>query len=423
MIARFMIRHAILRSGCVLLSAAACMAGSEDAPAERPNLPPVGLLSRATITSSDNTFEVSAAPSSIPLRGPVLIFATAFRREFLRVTHLEGAHTGYPIAIHLGSSTNDVRVIGSCGAGATGGEREWIEIPDPQHADLDTLRTVLGQALVREWRRTLPPAREARVLQDPPAWLLAGAARYAGGAHRLEDFDQVHEQWLRNRVPPLAELLFAEPDVALQHPALQAVLAGWLLDRPGGAFAALLRRLGERTPSSPMLVAETLHGKGDLAGLGREWDAWQVDALREIREVGATTPGMVHAFRSHLQLDPGDCGLPAAEAWRGRSFEECLGWPGTPEVKAALRSKAQEIRLFSAGRDGALRRVAGTYADFLDAFARGEPMEKLRAMLAQAEAGRAELEARAAKGEVLRDPVPVMTLPSDDGRKTRRPAP
>ena len=339
------------------------------------------------------------------LRGPVLFFAGQFRREFLRATRLEFGSIEHPIAIRLGASTNDLRAIGTFAPGVTGGEREWIEIPDPDHVDLDALRVVLAQALAREWQRALPADPNHEPSREPPAWLLAGVARQIGAGHRVEDLDDVHAQWQRGRLPPLAELLSDEPPAALQYPALQAVLAVWLLDHSGEPVVALLRRLADGTPWSPALVAETVHKQGNIAGLSEDWDAWQANAMREIRQVGVTTPGMVRAFRSQLLVYPGDCGLPVADAWRGCSFAECLAWPATPEVKSALRNKAVEICAFAAGRDGALQRVAGTYAAFLEALATGEDPDQLRRMLAQAEEGRRLLEARAAKGEVLRDPV------------------
>ena len=410
-----------MAAGVALLCAAA-WADSGDAPvADRPM--PAGLSLHATILASDNAFEISAAPASFAYRGPVLIFADNFRKEFLRVTRLESGRVEHAIAIRLGDNTNDVRVTGSFGPGAAGGEREWIEIPDPEHADLDALRAALADALVREWRRRLPVSRDATPPQAPPAWLVAGAARHAGGEHRMEDFDLVQQQWKRGRLPPLAELLSAEPPAAMRHPGLQAVLVAWMLDRSDKAFAVLLRRLAEGTPWSAALIAETLQEKKDIAGLAGEWDAWQTAATREIRQVGVTTPAVVSAFRSQLQIYPGDCGLPAADAWRGRTFDECLSWPATGAVKTALQNKAMELRIFAAGRDGALLGVAELYAKVLDAAARREEPDKLRAMLALAETGRAQLEARTATGEVLRDPVPAMVKPSDDGRKTRQPAP
>ena len=402
------------RIACSLLFLSSAFVGTvagEEASLVRPS--PADLLPRATITSSDNAFEISALPASKGLRGPVLFFAGQFRREFFRATQLDPGHVEHPITIRLGSSTNETRVTGSCAPSVAGGEREWIEIPDPGHADLALLRAALTQAMVREWRRALSAAPDRKPPQDPPAWLLAGVARHVGAEHRVEDLDVVHTQWLHGRLPPLAELLAADPPAVLQHPAMQAVLAAWLLERPGGAFGALLRRLAEGAHWSPALVAETTHEQKSITGLNEEWDAWQVSAVREVRQVGVTAPGMVRAFRSQLQLYPGDCGLPIADAWRGRSFEECLAWPITPELKEALHGKASDIRAFSAGRDGALQHVALAYVAFLDAMVDGETPETLRALLVQADAGRQQLEERAEKGEMLHDPVAEATPAAD----------
>ena len=416
-ILRFNLRQSAVRLGCWILLASACAALGEEAPVVRPS--PADLLPRATIVSSDNAFEISAASSSMGFRGPVLFFVGQFRKEFLHSVQLDPGRVGHPILIRLGSSTNDLRVIGSFAPGVAGGEREWIEMPDPGHADLDLLRTALAQAILREWRRTLPGAPGPKPLQDPPAWLLAGIARHVGAEHRLEDLDGVHTQWQHGRLPSLAELLSTEPPAALQHPAMQAVLAAWLLEHPGGTVGAVLRRLAEGTPWSPELVAETMHAQKSIGGLGEDWDAWQVNAMREVRQVGVTTPGMVRAFRSQLLLYPGDSGLLVADSWRGRTFEECLALPATPEVRKALRDKAAAIRAFSAGRDGALQRVAVAYETVFDALAAGEASGKLRAMLAQAEAERRQLEERAEKGEMLHDPV-AEAIPAAKAMPVRR---
>jgi hypothetical protein len=398
------IRHAALRPGSALVffvllavagPAAVGAAGSSD------------LLPPAAFTANDNSFEISAAPSRLGLRGPVLFFADQFRKDFLRTTKLALGRAEHPIVIRLGSRTNDLRVAGWFAAGVTGGEQEQVEIPDPEHADLDLLRTVLAQALAREWCRALPPVAAAgrQPPREPPAWLLAGVARHVAAGNRLADFDRVQTQWLRGRLPSLADILAPEPPACLLHPALQAVLAAWLLDRPGEPFGALLRRLAEGTPWSPAMVAEALQEPKGLAGLCEEWDAWLIASMREIRQVGVTTPGLVSAFRAQLQIYPGDYGLPFPEPWRGRSPDDCLAWPATPEVRQALRSKAMAIRIFSAGRDGALQRAAVAYACFLDALAVGEAPARARSLLAQAEAERKLLEERTAAGDVLCDPV------------------
>ncbi len=408
------IRHAALRPGSALLCFALLTAAGSAAVG---SAAPSDLLPPAAITANDNSFEISAAPSRSGLRGPVLFFADQFRKDFLRTTKLELGRAGHPIVIRLGSRTNDLRVVGGFAAGVDGAEQEQVEIPDPEHADLDLLRTVLAQSLAREWRRALPAgaASGRPPPRDPPAWLLAGVARHVATGNRLADFDRVQTQWLRGRLPSLADILAPEPPACLLHPAMQAVLAAWLLDRPGEPLGALLRRLAAGTTWSPALVIEALQEPKGLTGLCEEWDAWLIASMREIRQVGATTPGLVSAFRAQLQIYPGDYGLPFPEPWRGRSPDECLSWPATPEVRQALRSKAMAIRIFSAGRDGALQRTAVAYAVFLDALAAGEAPGRARSLLAQAEAERKRLEERTAAGDVLRDPVAEM--PAMPGKK------
>lgn len=413
---RFDIWLVALFTGGVLRCAVA--GAAEDGVAPSNSSAPAGLQMRATILSSDNVFAISAPPVSMGFRGPVLYFVDQFRREFQRATKLEIGHLRYPITLLLGSSTNDLRVVGSCTAAVDGGVQEWIEIPDPDHASFDLLRAALAQAMVREWLRALPApaARDNPPPQAPPAWLVTGLARHIGAGSRPQDFDSVHAQWRSGRLPLLADLLSAEPPAALQAPALQAVLADWLLDHPGEPLVALLRRLAGGTPWSATLVAETLYAHKKSVSLNEVWDLWQARAIREIRQVGVTTPGLVRMFREQLLIYPGDHALPMTEAWRGRTLEEALAWPITPAVKEALHNKARAIRMFSAGRDGALQRVTVAYAEILDAMAAGEANDKLRTMLARAEDERRQLEARAEHGELLRDPVAV-TAPAGNQKK------
>lgn len=377
------------------------------------------LLPRASMTSSDGGFEVFAPSSRLGLRWPVLQFADRFGDEFFRVTRLARGRVEHPIVIRLGSDTNDLRVVSGTVPGLTGGEREWIELPDPDHADLDELRLALTHALVREWLRS--QAINRRPLPEPPVWLLAGMARYVGSGHRIADLDDVRMQWLRGRLPTLEEIFSGEPPVAARHPALQAVLADWLLNRPEEPFGALLRRVAEGAAWSPALLAEVLR-RSRISALEEDWDAWQVDVAHKIRQPGLTTPGTVQAFRAQLAIYPGDWGLPFADAWRGREPAECLGWPATPQTQAALRGKAGSIRLFAVGRDATLQRVAAAYGNFFEALAAGEDRDRLRNMLAQAEELRRQIESRAAKGEMLYNPISPTGAPLRDGTKSPRPA-
>ena len=394
------VAHAAL--GCVLLCCVRVASGT-DAPAGRPAL--LDLPSQRVITASDNSVEVSAASASLGLRGPVLFFAGNFRRQLLRATQLEFGLIDHPISIQLGDRTNDLRVLGSYAPDVAGVERERIEIPDPAHGDLDQLRIALAQAFWREWRRALPVSSGAKPPQDPPAWLLTGLARHLGGEHRLEDLETVQEQWRRGRLPPLTELLAATPPVAMQHPSLQAVVAYWLLEHSGERLGVLLRRLGEGATWSPALVAESMQDRKSVNGLSEAWDAWQANVMREVRQVGVTTAGMVRAFDALLQIYPGDHGLTMPDAWRGRSFAECMSWTVTPEMQEALRAKANAIRGFAAGRDGSLQRVAAAYGAFLEAVAAGAPAERQKNLLEDAEAGRRQIEERTSKGAWLQEPV------------------
>ena len=113
-------------------------------------------LPRATMVSRDQSVTITAAPATLGYRGAVLIFVDRFRRDFLRVTQLELGRVASPMLIHLGDATNDLRVLARHGAMVTGGAQTWLELPDPEHANLDELRTALALAL-ETYRATLTP--------------------------------------------------------------------------------------------------------------------------------------------------------------------------------------------------------------------------------------------------------------------------
>ena len=378
------------------------------------------LLPRAPMVSSDGAFEVFAPPPRAGFRWPVLQFADRFTDEFFRVARLARGRIAHPIIIRMGSDTNELRVHSGTVPGLVVGEREWIEIPDPEHADLDELRLALLRALIRDWLRGQMPAAARRQLPLPPAWLLTGLVRQIGGGHRIEDLDLVHVQWLRGQQPTLTEIFSAgeEIPVTARQPAMLAVLSAWLLQQPEESFGPLLQRLAAGASWSPALLAAVLH-KRTVAELEEDWDAWQASALREIRQPGLTTPALVSAFCAQLPFYPGDWGLPLPDGWRGRAPAECLNWPATPEVQAALRGKAATIRLFAVGRDVSLQRVAMAYGNFFDALAAGEERDRLRAMLSQAAEACCQLEGRAAKGEMLYNPA-SQTEPPATGRPRSR---
>jgi hypothetical protein len=348
---------------------------------------------------------VAAPPATAGYRGPLLIFVDRFRCAFQKVTQLEPVRGALPLVIRLGSATNDVRVRAEHGVTAEGEVQTILELPDPEHADLDELRAVLAQALVRQWRRA-QGWRPDGGPGTPPAWLLAGVARHADAGRRLEDFDQIQEQWLRGRLPPLAELLAGTWSAALQHRALQAVLAAWLLERPAAEpLGVTLRRMEGGAPWPAVLLPTNQPVSAGLGALAEEWDAWMVRTLREIRQPGVTTPGQVRAFRAHLLIYPGDHDLPMPDGWRGRTLQECLGWPDTPEVRNAWCSQGTLIRLFAVGRDGTLQRVAADYTALCEALAAGASAREAQVLWKKAEEGRGRMEARVRNGVLLQDPA------------------
>jgi hypothetical protein len=394
------------------VNAAACLAvllglAVPAAPGAERGLPP------PPVQSSEGFFAVAALEANLALRAPVLTFADTIRRGLEAAARPGLRPPARPVLILLGDATNDTRVIAVRAADAAGGPRERIELPDPEHADLDAFRAAIVGALLREWLHAAA-ARTGRTPAGVPDWLAAGLARHLVRERRAADFDAVYEQWSRGRLPAVADLLAFEPAAAARHPALQAVLAGWLAGRPDDGFRALLGRLADGSAWSAASVAAALRRDGSPAALDEEWDAWMAGGVRDVREPGATSPLSVRVFRSLLLLYPADHGIVVQDAWRGRTFAECLALPRSAERRAAAAAQALRIRVFAAGRDAALQDVAGAYARFLDALAADAKPAALQELLRAAEEARGQLETRAAGGATLRDtprPAPAKKEP------------
>jgi len=389
----------------VLLVGFASVMRAADEPAAPGKLPRAILAAMeqsAPIFSQDGAVAVQASPRVAGYRMAVLAFADTCRRDLLHVVRQNPFAVIHPTLIVLGDATNDTQVLVTRHA-----EDDVtyfrIELPDPEHADLDALRTALTGALLNEWLHALAPTN---VASAPPAWLAGGLARYTLRQYRSEDFDKVLEQWSRGRLPPVQELLNFETVVAAQHPAVPSVLVAWLVEHSGNPVENLMKRLAAGQAWTPELVGEALRGGKDLTALAQEWDAWLTSQARAIHEPGTTRPGVVRAFRAQLLLYPADSDISIEDGWRGRTFEECLALPDSLALRKALTKQALQIRMFATGHDGTLQRVASEYADFLGAFSQNTAREKLRPLLAKAEDDRKKMEQRADKGETLRE-LPV----------------
>lgn len=368
---------------------------------------PVDIRIPAAIVSSDRCFQIAAAGASQAFRLPVLTFCDTFRRNFLREARLELPPPAHPVTVYLGDATNDTRVLRARVSLASAGRpRERIEVPDPEHADLNALRCALARIFAEDWEYSVAPADAQAAPASAPDWFLYGLARHIGNTTRGEDFDLVYAQWSRGRLPPVSEWLAAEPRPALSHPAVAAVLAAWILDRPGKPVAELLRGLAAGHPWSGEQAVRALRGGDDPGGLNESWDAWLTAGARAVRQLGVTPPAVVARFRSQLLVYPADTGAPVPQSWRGRTLSECVDAAPDASMRDAARNRAMRIRLFAAGRDATLRRVADAYGVVLDGIAAGVAPEKLRVLLLQAEEMRKDMERRAAAGETLRDAAP-----------------
>ncbi len=373
----------------------------------------------SVIFSGDGLFAISAPPATAEYRAAVLTFAHTVQQGLEHDLRVTWPRPDHPIVIALGIATNDTRILAARLADSDGGGREQIEIPDPEHGDLDLLRACVTRALLRQWLRAAAANGASSGPVLPPDWLILGISRHLGGQHRLDDADAVYAQWSRGRLPTARELLTAEPCAAMRDPAMQAVVAAWLLGQPNAVGGQILRRLSKGTPWTPALVATLVCGAvGDSLALDEAWDAWQLSSVRDVRQPGTTSAAVAQAFQSQLLLYPADYGIVTADGWRGRTFSECLDLPRTDALRDAVLAKARQLRLFATGRDTTLQHVAEAYAQVLDALASGAPTAVLKPRLAAADDACRQMMARIGQGGALRDPPPAV-VPSVRERKRR----
>jgi hypothetical protein len=340
----------------------------------------------------------------------VLTFAHNVQAALEHNVGLAWPRPEHPILIVLGVATNDYGIGAARVSAPGGGARERIEIPDPEHGDLDLLRATLVGALLREWLAAgATNANAAATLAAPPAWFSAGLARHLGGQSRESDAALVYEQWSRGRLPTARALLADETNAAWRHPALSAVMVAWLLEQPDNAALRLLQKLAGGARWTPALLARVMVGEnaGELA-LDESWDAWQCAVIHQVRQPGTTTPVVARAFAAQVLLYPADYGIvtPKGKGVNGLTPTEVLALPRTDNARAAALDKARQLRLFAAGRDAALRQTAEAYARIFDGFVHDEAAAALQPRLAAAEAAYRALLARVAKEGALRDPPP-----------------
>jgi len=364
------------------------------------------------IVSTDGSLIVMAPSAALAYRAPVLSFIERTRYDLMHAVHLDARPLTHPMIVALGDDTNDTRVISMRATDSFSGEYTRVEVPDPEHADLDLFRAVLVRAFIHEWMLSARPAKSTAPVTLPPSWLIDGLARHMGSSRQM-DVEAMHWPWLRGQIPPPSALLMNEPPVIMQDPALRHVVCAWILEHSENVMASLLMRLATGEAWTPLLVAQCLRNNGTLSDMDEDWEAWQTSAVYASRQPGQTSPGVVRAFRAQVLIYPGDYDIPMTDAWRGRTFEECLDLPLTPSLHAALLDKATRLQMFAAGRDVTLQGVASAYARFLTAFAGGESREQARRLLALAEEELAALEKRATNGEVLHDKPLESSKPSN----------
>lgn len=403
----------ILLGACAFGSAGA--AATSNAPVARPSSPVQPILrAPAPIYSRDSAFVVFSSAANADYRLPVMQFADELRRALSQLLNVPLGTQESPVDLVIGDAPGETQVRGKKIQDVMGRWREQIEFGDPELVDLDDLRLALARALLRAWSRTA--AEPGATPTEPPEWFLRGLVRAAQRTGRQHDYDTVFQLWSQGRLPPVMELLAAEPAVAMREPALAAVLATWLSERSSGGerMRRLLLHLaaggawsGEALP--PVLWPDVNPGQID-----ENWDRWLGARGRAILEPGVTTAVMLRRFRLQLAVYPADFDAPLAQGWRARSLPDLLPYADAPWMKRLADAKSVQLRAAALGRDGTLHAVAEAYAGFFTALAQREPAGVLQTRLRAADRLLAAAENALVAGQSLQAPVPSKKL---DARK------
>lgn len=358
------------------------------------------------VYSRDNAFVILASGENADYRLPVLQFADELRRVLSRALDVPLGMPESPVTLVISNVPGETGAVCKRVRDVTGNWREQVEMGDPERVDLDVLRVALLRALLRAWLAVA--AEPGSTPTEPPDWFLRGLVRTTQRSERQPDLEKVLMLWSHGRLPPVPDLLAADPPDAMREPALSAVLVAWMSERDSGAarMRALLTHLASGGAWSADALLPILRPAGDIAHVDEDWDRWLTAKGRSVLEPGVTTAGVLRRFRQQLVVFPADFDVPLAEGWRARPLVELLPYAAAPWMAQLATAKASQVRLAALGRDGALYAVAEAYAGFFDALARQEPAGVLQMRLQSADRLLTAAEAATAAGQTLREPVP-----------------
>lgn len=363
------------------------------------------LRAPAPVYSRDNTFVILSSAVNADYRLPVLQFAEELRRALSQTLSVSLGAPETPLTLVIADVPGETGVRCRQIQDVMGHWREQVEIGDPERVDLDDLRVALARGLLRAWLRVT--AGPEHVPTAPPEWFLRGLTRAVQRPARLADIEKVLALWSHGQLPPVTELLAADPAAALREPSLSAVLVTWMSERESGGerMHRLLQHLAAGGAWSPDELLPIIQPGMSAARSDEDWDRWLGIRGRSVLEPGVTTAGMLRRFRLQLAVFPADHGAPLTEAWRARTLADLLPHADAPWMKQLTDAKAVQLRAAAMGRDSTLGAVAEAYIGFLDALARHEPVGVLQTRLYAADRLLSAAETATASGSTLHQPV------------------
>ncbi len=356
----------------------------------------------APIHSRNGMVVVHAPRSKAGYRMPVLTFVNQCSEALQRTLKLKFGSQSCPLEIMIGGQSNgDPNVTGRRLREKDGSLRERIELADPEAADLWQFQRMICRALLRAWMVEAGGTEQS--MRDLPLWLVDGVLRCGSREMRQVDVDRTLLLWSNACLPAACELFAMDSMAATREVAVAAVLTSWLLEKRDGKslFETILRAAATGQEWSPAGVAQLLTGSGELDALDAWSDRKMLAERRLVIRPGTTSSGSVRRFRHSLLLYPEFFGKYNGLNRVWCTLQQAARQSGDPAVRKSALEQAMRVRMAAFGCDGTLIAVAEAYAQFLEALAKGGKPGELARMLLQAEALRAEVEARTAIGEIL----------------------
>lgn len=337
-------------------------------------------------------------------RAPVLLFADNARTAFFRATRLSMTNPPAPITILIGNKRDgDNRVLASRVRLSQEEVIERIELPDPEAADLLSLRRALWLAFYRSWLVSV--GGHEGTLTKLPTWMAEGVIRKMDQTTWNTDIDRILQLWSHAALPAAQELLAAR-NATTNEPALGTVLAAYLSERKTpdelNVLDTLIKAAGQGRDWTPEQICLTITGTPALEKLDKDLDLWMISLAKKVVIPGTTSEGVVERFRASLLIYPADYGKFFNQSKPCLTFQELLQYAKDPQLRRAAAGQAKWVRMAAIGRDETLSGLADSYIAFLEAFASEQKGGELIRLLMLAEAQRKELEQAVRNGKTLK---------------------